>query len=81
MSIFSFSKTKQSGGHFDLKKKKKNGGEYGMMWHTYDKLSQLYLNLPTHAFLREAEQGKTSLAYRRFKVSDGHSMFKPLEPE
>lgn len=30
-------------------------------------------------FLREAEQGKTSLAYRRFKMSDGHSMFKPLE--
>lgn len=30
-------------------------------------------------FLCETEKGKASLAYRGLKISDGHSMFKPLK--
>lgn len=44
-------------------------------------MNKLCLNLPTDTLLCEAAKGKTSLAYRGLKMSDGHSMFKPLKQD
>ncbi|RLW03219.1 hypothetical protein DV515_00006572, partial [Chloebia gouldiae] len=62
-----------------------NIGRVDLNVYRKDKCSQSQHSQPslrhTDAFLCETEKGKASLAYRGLKISDGHSMFKPLKQD